>query len=69
VNPVAFAVSPDGRALLASGSFEAVRLWDALTGTPVGEPLTGHMRDVSSVAFAVLPDGRALLLKPLTGRE
>ena len=32
-----------------------MRLWDADTGQPVGQPLTGHTAVVFSVAFS--PDG------------
>jgi WD40 repeat protein len=32
-----------------------VRLWDAATGQPLGDPLTGHQGWVWSVAFS--PDG------------
>jgi WD40 repeat protein len=32
-----------------------MRLWDADTGQPVGQPLTGHADGVWSVAFS--PDG------------
>ena len=32
-----------------------MRLWDADTGQPVGDPLTGHTGAVYSVAFS--PDG------------
>ena len=32
-----------------------MRLWDAATGQPVGQPLTGHTDAVTSVAFS--PDG------------
>ena len=40
VNSVAF--SPDGRHLV-SGSFDqTIRVWDALTGGQVGNPLQGH---------------------------
>ena len=59
---VAFGTAPDGRLLLASGSWdETVRVWDPLTGTPVGEPLTGHTDNVNSVAFGTGPDGRLLV--------
>ena len=36
-----------------------MRLWDAVTGIPVGEPLTGHTSFVSSVAFS--PDGTRIV--------
>ena len=38
-----------------------MRLWDPVTGAPVGEPLTGHTGAVASVAFGTGPDGRLLL--------
>ena len=38
---------PDGRVLLATGSHDrTVRLWDPATGTPAGQPLTGHTDSV-----------------------
>jgi WD40 repeat protein len=47
---------------LASGSQDkTVRLWDPITGAPVGEPLAGHQATVNSVAFGTGPDGRLLL--------
>ena len=62
VDSVAFGTGPDGRLLLASGSYDqTVRLWDPVTGAPVGEPLTGHTSLVTSVAFGTGPDGRLLL--------
>ncbi|KAG8723709.1 hypothetical protein FRC09_002099 [Ceratobasidium sp. 395] len=49
------AYSPDG-AYIASGSYyKTIRIWDARTGKPVGQPLTGHTELVSSVAYS--PDG------------
>ncbi len=36
-----------------------VRLWDAVTGQPVGPPLTGHTGQVESVAFS--PDGTRIV--------
>ena len=35
-----------------------MRLWDAATGQPVGDPLTGHTDAVFDVAFS--PDGTRL---------
>ncbi|KIM27695.1 hypothetical protein M408DRAFT_24343 [Serendipita vermifera MAFF 305830] len=53
------AYSPDGLNVV-SGSFdETIRIWDAATGTPVGEPLKGHTEDVTSVAYS--PDGRNIV--------
>ena len=53
---------PGGRVLLATGGDDAtVRLWDPVTATPVGDPLTGHTGPVRAVAFEVLPGGRVLL--------
>src|SRR5207244_2761733 len=62
VSSVALGTGPDGRLLLASGSLDlTVRIWDPLTGTPLGEPLTGHVGPVDSVAFGATSDGRLLL--------
>ncbi|KAG8696306.1 hypothetical protein FRC08_007247 [Ceratobasidium sp. 394] len=49
------AYSLDG-AYIASGSRDCtVRIWDAQTGLPVGQPLEGHTSSVNSVAYS--PNG------------
>ena len=37
-----------------------MRVWDLTTGTPVGDPLTGHTSTVEAVAALLLPDGRPI---------
>jgi WD40 repeat protein len=58
VTSVAF--SPDGQRIL-SGSLDkkTVRIWDAKTGMPIGQPLTGHEKGVISVSYS--PDGQRIL--------
>ncbi|MDV8031752.1 toll/interleukin-1 receptor domain-containing protein, partial [Rhodococcus sp. IEGM 27] len=56
--------SPDGQRIASGGGVTSgggdntVHLWDATTGEPVGEPLTGHLDLVTSVAFS--PDGQRI---------
>ena len=52
---------PSVRITAAAAADDTVRLWDPTTGTPVGDPLTGHTHSVTAVGFGTLPDGRLLL--------
>jgi eukaryotic-like serine/threonine-protein kinase len=49
--------SPNGKMVLTSGDDSTARLWDAATGTPLGEPMI-HDGSVHLVAFS--PDGAVL---------
>ncbi|WP_189083150.1 nSTAND1 domain-containing NTPase, partial [Mangrovihabitans endophyticus] len=52
----------DGRTIIVSGSDDnTVRVWDAATGTPVGDPFTGHTGWVNAVAVGQL-DGRTIIV-------
>ncbi|KIK36843.1 hypothetical protein CY34DRAFT_810907, partial [Suillus luteus UH-Slu-Lm8-n1] len=57
VNSVAF--SPDGTRIATGSADCTVRLWDAATGQPVGEPLLGHTSLVTSISFS--PDGTRIV--------
>ena len=58
---------PDGRPIAVTGSDDkTVRVWDLSTGTPLGDPLTGHTSPVEAVAALLLPDGRPIAV---TGSE
>jgi WD40 repeat protein len=53
VYSVAFGTGPGGRLVLASGGDDGtIRLWDPLTGTPAGEPITGHGDRTAGPGFA-----------------
>ncbi len=55
----------DEHHVIVSGSDDqTVRIWDATTGHPIGEPLTGHTGWVTAVAQgrAALPRGTSPLL-------
>ncbi|KAG2070032.1 WD40 repeat-like protein, partial [Suillus decipiens] len=53
VNAVSF--SPDGARIVTGSQDQTVRMWDAATRQPVGEPLRGHTSSVKWVSFS--PDG------------
>ncbi|KZT50154.1 hypothetical protein CALCODRAFT_478617 [Calocera cornea HHB12733] len=59
VRSVAF--SADGSRIVSGSKDKTVRVWDAVRGQPVGDPLVGHehWHWVSSVAFS--PDGSRIL--------
>lgn len=59
------AVSPDGKLLATTGADQTIRLWDLVTGKPVGQPLTGHTNAITGVAFS--PDGTSLVSASLDG--
>ena len=56
VNYAAF--SPDGKHIVTA-SDKTARVWDAVTGQPIGGPLKGHEREVNSAAFS--PDGKRIV--------
>jgi WD40 repeat protein len=51
-------IASNERIVTASGD-KTARLWDAETGKPIGEPLTGHADSVWSAAFS--PDGKRIV--------
>jgi hypothetical protein len=53
------AFSPDGKRIVSGSADQMLRLWDAQTGKPIGEPLQGHQDRVYSVAFS--PDGKRIV--------
>jgi WD40 repeat protein/serine/threonine protein kinase len=54
----AIAFSPDGRTVLTGSVDATARLWDVVSGKPIGEPFL-HQGEVDAVALS--PDGGAIL--------
>ncbi|CAG7853008.1 WD repeat-containing protein 5B [Serendipita indica DSM 11827] len=57
VNSVAF--SPDSSRIVSGSEDRKLRLWDADTGQPLGEPIRGHYGSVNAVAFS--PDSSRIV--------
>jgi WD40 repeat protein len=57
VTSVAF--SRDSQKIVTGSDDKTVHLWDAKTGQPIGQPLSGHTDAVFSVAFS--PDGQKIV--------
>jgi WD40 repeat protein len=53
------AYSPDGQHIISGSYDNTIRIWDAETGAPVGDPLVGHTYGVRSVAYS--PDGQHII--------
>ncbi|KIM23482.1 hypothetical protein M408DRAFT_261961, partial [Serendipita vermifera MAFF 305830] len=51
--------SPDGRNIASCSFDQTIRVWDAVTGALIGEPLKGHAGPVTSVAYA--PNSQAII--------
>ena len=50
--------SPDGQRVVTASADKTARLWDALTGKPIGEPMK-HEARVNSAQFS--PDGQRVV--------
>jgi WD40 repeat protein len=57
IRSVAF--SPDGTCIVSGSEDYTLRIWDVLSGTPIGSPLQGHSRSVRSVAYS--PSGTRIV--------
>lgn len=55
-------IGSNGRPILASAAGDGIiRRWDATTGTPIGDPLTGHTDRVMTLTSWTDQAGRQLL--------
>ncbi|KAG2748771.1 WD40 repeat-like protein, partial [Suillus brevipes Sb2] len=57
VRSVSFSL--DGTRIVSGSDDMTVRVWDAATGQPIGQPLRGHTTWVNSVSF--FPDGTRIV--------
>ncbi|CAE6467050.1 unnamed protein product [Rhizoctonia solani] len=48
------AFSPDGKSISSGSDDGTVRMWDAHSPSPIGEPLTGHTNWVKSISYSSL---------------
>lgn len=53
------ALSPTGAQVVSGFDDQTIRIWDSITGKPVGQPLVGHTGWVTAVA--VSPDGASIV--------
>jgi WD40 repeat protein len=54
----AVAFSPEGHLIASAGADQTIILWDAKTGSPIGDPLVGHVGYITEIVFS--PDGKSL---------
>jgi WD40 repeat protein len=57
VNSVAY--SPNGQRIISGSDDSTIRIWDAETGTAIGEPLWATLPSVLSIAYS--PNGRRII--------
>ena len=52
-------ICADGTGIVSGSHDKTVRIWDAVSGVPIGNPLRGHSDAVRSMAFS--PDGTRIV--------